>query len=696
MNSKIWGIIGGFALVIALLSPLVLGNSKKIEQLFADAEMLYERSNYKGAITKYKEALEESKKLGARTESIDTDFTTLANLKIAQCYYELAEKTSDIRYYQTALIHIKEVVLDTQVAKHQEELTYLWAENLYKIGELDQANSKFSWLIEKFPNSPWVPKALYTIGEINYQQQHCEAALDAYQKLIEKFPRSEFAVKAQAHIQLMTNSNSDRGCNKDDHESQAKVIYDTAYDLQQQGKVHDAYQLYTDLITQYPKSEYVTDAYTGKAEIHLQAKDYVNARANYEEAIYSTTDAEGKKELYEAYHRTYLVPVYPDRKRQRDPIGELFVKARLLRKEDRFLEAAETYAQITSRNLPSEDIVYALYWEGRCYYKAAQTDPILFSRSVDALTKLTTDYENNQYNIKAYYYLTFAYTDWAKASVDLSKYELVINTVERVNANYADSNDSGIQESLSRMRKLKRDALKKVYPLKEEARRVIQDAEAAIVNATRENRNSQLIHQANQHLEYAKQQTDINNYEEAINAGKKTIEIIKPGPPPPPPPPDSQHYVDKGYGYLEEGELRKALEEVEQALNLDRNYAPADELKRKIKERYYTRGWTFFDEEQYDKAIVEFKYAINIDSDFKEAYCYLGAVYIEQEKYDEAIKALRKAINIDDHFKEAHFNLALAHLQLGEFQAAIDSAQAALKIDPSYELPYTLIKFIAD
>ena len=63
MNSRIWGIIGGVALVIALLSPLVLGNSKKIEQLFEAAEALYERSDYEAAITKYKEALRESKKI---------------------------------------------------------------------------------------------------------------------------------------------------------------------------------------------------------------------------------------------------------------------------------------------------------------------------------------------------------------------------------------------------------------------------------------------------------------------------------------------------------------------------------------------------------------------------------------------------------------------------------------------------------
>ena len=77
-----------------------------------------------------------------------------------------------IRHYRNALIHIKEVVLDTQVTKHQEELFYLWAENLYKIGELNQAKSKFFSLIEKFPNSQRVEEAWYTIGNINYQQKN--------------------------------------------------------------------------------------------------------------------------------------------------------------------------------------------------------------------------------------------------------------------------------------------------------------------------------------------------------------------------------------------------------------------------------------------------------------------------------------------------------------------------------------------
>lgn len=704
MNSRIWGIIGGVALVLALLSPLVLGNSKKIEQLFKDAEVLYEHREYNGAIAKYDEALKESKKFGANTERIDIDFITLANLKIAQCYYELGEETSDVRYYQKALTHIKEVASDTQVHRYKEELTYLWAENLYKIGDLNQAKPKFAEFVNRFAKSQWVPKALYITGEINYQQQDYDEALNKFQELIEKFPNFEFTMNVKERItqirQMMNNENSDEDSDGDDHKSEAQTIYDHASYLQQQGKVHNAYERYKGLITQYPDNKYVPHAYVGIAEIYLAAKDYVNARANYEEAIYNTTDEERKRELYVAYHRTYLVPdpVRNDRRR-RESDDELFVIARLLRLEKRWLEAAETYEKLTDRNLSVEDMTYSLYWEGRCYYEAAQTNSTLFSKSVDALTTLTTDYENSEYDLKSYYYLTLVYTNWAEVSGDDSKCQSVIDTVKQADAKFTDSNDNRVQELLSQMRKLKDEASKKLLPpvpdpLKEKAKEAIKHAETAIANATQENTDPQIIRQAKQHLERAKHQKNINNYEEAIYEANKVLELLKRMPPLP----DCQDYVDEGNAYLEQGYLRNALRKAEIALDLDRNCTPAHELKSKIKQRYAARGKWFFEEEKYDEAIEAFNNAININISLqlKEPHNYLGIIYIRQEKYREAIEAFSKAIRIDANFKEAYFNRALAHLELEELGEAIINAEAALRIDPNYEPARMLIEFIAD
>lgn len=695
MNSRIWGIIGGVALVLALLSPLVLGNANKVKALFEEAEMLYEREDYEAAIPKYSEALQESKKIGVNTETIDIDFTTLANLKIAWCYYELGEKTSDVRHNQNALIHIKEVASYTQVPRYKEELTYLWAQNLYKTVELNQAESKFAELIETFPRSRWVPNALYTMAEIAYQQDNCEEALNILQRLVTEFPESEFTQRAERRIVELNELCHDPPPPPSDP---CEEDYNTALDLQQQGKIYDAYERYTNLIKQFPDCEYVPYAYVGIAEIHLEAKDYVRARENYEEAIYNTTDEDRRRELYVAYHRTYLLPDSADDRRSSEPADELFVVAKLLRREKRWLNAAKIYEDIVNKNLRVEDTVDALYWLGFCYYKEDPKNLTLLRKSIRAFKRLINDHDDTPKTIEVYYYLTLMYNSYAEASEYRSKYQMLIDTAEEANRKYADSTDPRYHGWLNRIYKLKNYATTELC-LREKAENAINEAAAAIAKAERENTDSQKIHKANEHLTEAKHQRSRRDCDAATyeaNKAKEVLEISDPIPPPPPPPPPIVRYVTEGNRCLEQGKLEEALEKLEQALNLDRNYDPALDLKVKIKEGYYNYGLTLFDEERYDEAIVAFEDAISIDTEpkFKEAYNYLGVIYIGQGKYHDAIGAFSEAVRIDANFKEAYFNRALAHLELREFEKAIENAEEALRIDPDYEPARMLIELV--
>ena len=664
MNSKMWGIIGGVALVLALLSPLVLGNVKKVQRLFDAGEVLYEHSDYKGAIAKYSEALKESKKFGVKTETIDKDFPTLANLKIARCYYELAENTSDVRYYRTALTYITQVALTTQVVKYQEELTYLWAEILYKTRDLEGAKTKFLDLIKKFPKSRWVPNAWYAIGDIHYQKKNYNEARSAFEKLIEEFPHSELRGEAELRVTKIkelvepkpkpetTESGTASKTHitpipeppKPDPDHQVAAMYKEALDLRQQGKIHDALQRYTNLITRFSDNhQYVTDAYVDIAEIYLEAEDYVNARANYEEAMYSTNDGARKIEIYKKYQLTYLIPAYVDGGRKANDRGnvQLFIEATRLRKEGKFKEAAKLYEKLANSKISAENITKALYWTGYCYHKAALSDPTLFRKAVDAFDMLISDYSNKSHTIEAYYYLALVYTDWAQTPGYSLKWQLVINKVEEAAKKYVNSDDARNRGWLSRMQELKELAIQKlnISPKPD------PDTDTASKTGTT---------------------------------------------------PSKGNFVDQGYTYLKRGELKIATQRARQALRINPYDRRAHELLLEIKETYYGRGWTFFDEKQYNKAIDAFKDALNIESRFKEAHCHLGVIYIEQEKYTEAIKALETAIKIDPRFKEAHFNLALAHLKLGEFQNATIAANAALKIDPNYEPAQILIDFIAN
>ena len=139
MTSRMWGIVGGFALLLALLSPLVLGSAKKVERLFEAAETLYEQNDYEGAIAKYSEALKESNKFRAKTEAIDKDFTTLVNFKIAMSYAKLAEYEDNASHYEKALEYVEKAAQTVKLAEYEEKLTYLWGYIFYKTGQLEPA-----------------------------------------------------------------------------------------------------------------------------------------------------------------------------------------------------------------------------------------------------------------------------------------------------------------------------------------------------------------------------------------------------------------------------------------------------------------------------------------------------------------------------------------------------------------------------
>ncbi|MDE0466590.1 MAG: tetratricopeptide repeat protein [Candidatus Poribacteria bacterium] len=318
MNPRILGIIGGLALVVALLSPFMMGSSKKVEQLFQSAEDLYGQADYEGAIDKYTEALEESTKRGVKTEVIDKDFETLANYKIAVSYSRLAEQSGDVNHYDTAIEYIEKVAPTATIPKHQEGLTYLWGHILYRTEQFELAEPKFTQLIENFPNSLFVENAWYAIGQLNYKLQNYEDSRQAFKAVLDGFPNSDFKDDAQHLIaqSFLNESNYEQAYQEFDKiateefknypDLQAEAMYKAAYSLNQLGRDDEAIGRYTNFITQFPESQYVTAAYFDQGAIYARQKDYDNARVNYELALQNTADRTLQAEIQSAIGSTYF------------------------------------------------------------------------------------------------------------------------------------------------------------------------------------------------------------------------------------------------------------------------------------------------------------------------------------------------------------------------------------------------------
>ena len=449
MDKKIWGIIGGLVLVLALLSPFVLGSTKKVERIFEDAEELYEQGQYEDAIAKYNKVLKEAKKVGVKIETIDADFTARVNYKIACCL-----------------------------------------------------------------------------------------------KLLDR--------------------------------------------------VDEALQHYRFIAFQFPDSQYATDSYVDSGDIYFGRKDYEAASEAYKRALDTIGDAERRKQIHQKYQQT-LVLINPPIPEQRlseaeeieTPNFSALTEATFLRFEKRFEKAATQYEVFANDYLPFEDGVYALYWAGRCYYDAA-----LFPQSVDAFQRLINDYAYSPNAIEAYHGLAKAYYSWAERDRDRSKCQLVISTVEEAKRLYAGKDDTKVGNWLRRMQVIQQKAVEKLN----------------------------------------------DKYE-----------------PDPPPPAD---LVQQGLANFNRDELDTAKRKAEQALNLDPNYSPADELLSKIKVKYYDRGLEFLDTNRYSEAINVFDKVISIDTQYKEAHFHLGVAYFNLRNYTYAENAVRAALDIDSEYEEARRLLA--------------------------------------
>ncbi len=632
MESRDWGIIGGAVLVLGLLY-FFMGSSKSVEVHYQDAENLYKHRNYKQAIENYNKAIKLSKKIGTRSEIIDRDFPALANYKIALCYDKLAETTKEGNYHEKAISHIRKTLNETDAYKHRENLYYLWAQVLYKSNSFQEAEAKFSYFINEYPNSINVVEALNYIGTINLNSANNSKAQAAFNRIIDEFPTSKYRNDAENHVAqlLVENKNIPLPYPEDEK------MYTAALEEFKKNAHYEAYRLFFTIIKQYPNSKYVTFAYEGIGDIYSEAENFVKAREFYDNAKNKTSDINRIDKLGNKKDRTFLVPATSDLKIQPKLNSEMFIKPILLRKEGKYFEAALLFEQLSKSEIPSEDVIYALYWGGYCYYKYYKVDTLdqnMLSKSAELFSRITREYGDRLESTQTYYYLASVYSDWGKIlGGDISKYQLVIQTVNMAEEKFGDNLNSSDQKWMREMKKFKQEALTKIDPPEPSE----PDSVPVIVNL-----------------------------------------------------------VSEGYKFLNQGNLDSAEKMALDALNADRNNKRAYQLLSDIKTKHYDLGWDFLDAEEYKAAIAKFENCIRIDPEFKKAYCNLGVTFIYQEEYSKAINELNMAIYIDSEYKEAYFNIGLAYLRLGMFDNAKNAAEKALEIDPKYEAARVLRNSIAD
>lgn len=148
----------------------------------------------------------------------------------------------------------------------------------------------------------------------------------------------------------------------------------------------------------------------------------------------------------------------------------------------------------------------------------------------------------------------------------------------------------------------------------------------------------------------------------------------------------SEGYYRLGVAYLTGGDYRRAVVELDKAIELNPNDPSY----------YNAMGLAYFYDRKVDQAIPHFQKAVQLDTKLSEAYNNLGAAYVQKRMWQDAITAFTRALANPLYAtpERAYYNLANVYYQMGRVNEAIEEYKKALDIAPDFDAAHNDLGFV--
>jgi tetratricopeptide (TPR) repeat protein len=135
----------------------------------------------------------------------------------------------------------------------------------------------------------------------------------------------------------------------------------------------------------------------------------------------------------------------------------------------------------------------------------------------------------------------------------------------------------------------------------------------------------------------------------------------------------AEAYVKRSIAHALKGQPDRAIEDLDQAIRLNPNYAEA----------FNYRGANYARKFQLDHAIADFDKAIRLNPNFAEAFSNRGNAYRRKGQLDRAIEDLDQAIRLNPNYAQAFYNRGTAYDRKGQFDRAIEDFDQAIRLNPN-------------
>ncbi|HEY1859032.1 MAG TPA: tetratricopeptide repeat protein [Gemmataceae bacterium] len=135
---------------------------------------------------------------------------------------------------------------------------------------------------------------------------------------------------------------------------------------------------------------------------------------------------------------------------------------------------------------------------------------------------------------------------------------------------------------------------------------------------------------------------------------------------------DAFTFAHRGRAWQEEGELERALRDLNEAIRLDPNTAAW----------FSNRGGVYDELEEYDRALRDYSETLRLDPKDARTYHSRGLIYKTRKEYKNAIADYSEAIRLDPKWSHAYFNRANAYKAQKDYDKAIGDYGEAIRLDP--------------
>lgn len=258
-----------------------------------------------------------------------------AKLLLGECYYFKNQ-------FKKAMDTFKSI----KSQKNQDEVLFWMGETYLKLSDHVQARQNYQTLLTEFPNSTYLPQALYSSGWSYFDKKQYVPAKRFFLKLVAQFPKHQLSEDASLKIAQST------------------------YNL---GEYATAIEQFETYLGRYPQSAHATDIHLSIADAYYYMDNFTLSQAAYDKVIKSTQEP---RLVLTAYIGKVWCGI---KKKNYDPAQKL-------------IKEAVDFAK--SKDLSQEDLVLA---QAHLFYERGD-----WQGSVNAYKELIRKFPGSRHRLEAY------------------------------------------------------------------------------------------------------------------------------------------------------------------------------------------------------------------------------------------------------------------------------------------------------